>query len=113
MEHVDGGSLLDKCREGAIPLEDAVELTCQLCSALDKTHNAGMPVVGYFGGRWHLRGEMMSAMGQVEETLADGIADGVKRSFSSAGNVVGIIKIMRSYAKKDRARSRSIRSPYS
>jgi serine/threonine-protein kinase len=30
MEHVDGGSLLDKCREGALPLEEAVELTCQL-----------------------------------------------------------------------------------
>jgi hypothetical protein len=34
------GSLLDRCRAGAIPLEDAVELTCQLCSALDKAHAA-------------------------------------------------------------------------
>jgi serine/threonine protein kinase len=40
MEYVDGGSLLDRCRAGAIPLEDAVELTCQLCSALDKAHAA-------------------------------------------------------------------------
>jgi serine/threonine protein kinase len=40
MEFVDGGSLLDRCREGAIPLEEAVELTCQLCSALDKAHAA-------------------------------------------------------------------------
>ena len=40
MEYVDGGSLLDRCREGAIPLEEAVELTCQLCSALDKAHAA-------------------------------------------------------------------------
>lgn len=31
MEYVDGGSLLDRCREGALPLEDAVELACQLC----------------------------------------------------------------------------------
>jgi formylglycine-generating enzyme required for sulfatase activity/serine/threonine protein kinase len=42
MEYVDGGSLLDKCREGAIPLEEAVELTCQLCDGLGKAHEAGI-----------------------------------------------------------------------
>jgi serine/threonine protein kinase/tetratricopeptide (TPR) repeat protein len=40
MEYVDGGSLLDRCRAGAIPLDEAIELTCQLCSALDKAHAA-------------------------------------------------------------------------
>jgi hypothetical protein len=30
MEYVGGGSLLDKCREGALPLEEAVELTCSV-----------------------------------------------------------------------------------
>jgi formylglycine-generating enzyme required for sulfatase activity/serine/threonine protein kinase len=42
MEHVDGGSLLDKCREGALPLDEAVELTCQLCDGLSKAHDAGI-----------------------------------------------------------------------
>jgi formylglycine-generating enzyme required for sulfatase activity/serine/threonine protein kinase len=42
MEYVGGGSLLDKCREGALPLEEAVELTCQLCDGLSKAHDAGI-----------------------------------------------------------------------
>jgi len=42
MEYGGGGSLLDKCREGAIPLEEAVELTCQLCDGLEMAHDAGI-----------------------------------------------------------------------
>jgi hypothetical protein len=42
MEFVDGSSLLDKCREGALPLEEAIELTCQLCDGLAKAHDAGI-----------------------------------------------------------------------
>ena len=42
MEYVDGGSLLDKCRDVAMPLEEAVELTCQLCDGLSKAHDAGI-----------------------------------------------------------------------
>ena len=42
MEYVGGGSLLDKCREGALPLEEAVELSCQLCDGLSKAHDAGI-----------------------------------------------------------------------
>jgi eukaryotic-like serine/threonine-protein kinase len=42
MEYVGGGSLLDKCREGALPLEEAVELTCQLCDGLEMAHDAGI-----------------------------------------------------------------------
>ncbi|MEC8431937.1 MAG: protein kinase, partial [Planctomycetota bacterium] len=36
MEFVEGSSLLDKCRQGPIELEEAVELTCQLCDGLSK-----------------------------------------------------------------------------
>jgi len=42
MEYVDGISLLDKCRGNPLPLEEAVELTCQLCDGLGKAHDAGI-----------------------------------------------------------------------
>jgi serine/threonine-protein kinase len=42
MEYVDGGSLLDRCREGPLPLEDAVDLACQLCDGLAKAHDVGI-----------------------------------------------------------------------
>ena len=42
MEYVEGRSLLDKCREGAIPLEEAVDLTCQLCDGLGTAHEANI-----------------------------------------------------------------------
>ena len=35
MEYVEGNSLLEKCREGAIPIDEAIEMTCQLCDGLD------------------------------------------------------------------------------
>ena len=34
MEYVEGGSLLNRCRDGALPLKEAVDLTCQLCDGL-------------------------------------------------------------------------------
>ena len=42
MEYVEGSSLLDKCREGALDLEEAVNLTCQLCDGLSKAHAASI-----------------------------------------------------------------------
>jgi len=42
MEYVDGGSLLDRCRDGAMPLEGAVDLACQLCDGLAKAHDLGI-----------------------------------------------------------------------
>ncbi len=39
MEYVDGGSLLDRCREGALPLEEAIDLACQICDGLAKAHD--------------------------------------------------------------------------
>ena len=42
MEYVDGGSLLDRCRGGAMPLEDAVDLACYLCDGLAKAHDLGI-----------------------------------------------------------------------
>ena len=42
MEYVEGSNLLDKCREGAVPLEEAIDLTCQLCDGLAKAHAANI-----------------------------------------------------------------------
>ena len=42
MEYVDSGSLLDRCRSGVVPVEEAVELVCQLCDGLAKAHEAGI-----------------------------------------------------------------------
>jgi tRNA A-37 threonylcarbamoyl transferase component Bud32 len=42
LEYVEGKSLLERCQEGAIPLEEAVDLTCQVCDGLGKAHDAGI-----------------------------------------------------------------------
>ena len=42
LEYVSGGSLLDRCRQGPIPLEEAINITCQLCDGLAKAHDAGI-----------------------------------------------------------------------
>ncbi|MFM8890451.1 MAG: serine/threonine-protein kinase, partial [Planctomycetia bacterium] len=39
MEYVDGGSLLDRCKAGPIPLEEAIDLACQICDGLAKAHD--------------------------------------------------------------------------
>ena len=42
IEYVDGRSLLDRCRDGAISPEEAVDLTCQLCDGLSRAHDQGI-----------------------------------------------------------------------
>ncbi|MCP4479583.1 MAG: protein kinase [Planctomycetaceae bacterium] len=42
LEYVRGASLLDRCLEGVIPLDEAVEIICQLCDGLGKAHDAGV-----------------------------------------------------------------------
>jgi serine/threonine protein kinase len=42
MEYVDGESLLDRCRAGALPIEEAIELTSQLCEGLGRAHAKGI-----------------------------------------------------------------------
>jgi formylglycine-generating enzyme required for sulfatase activity/serine/threonine protein kinase len=42
MEYVDGNSLLDRCRQGAVPVEQAVSLVCQLCDGLGRAHDLGI-----------------------------------------------------------------------
>ena len=42
MEYVAGGSLLDRCKQGPIELEEAVDLACHLCDGLARAHDAGI-----------------------------------------------------------------------
>jgi serine/threonine protein kinase/formylglycine-generating enzyme required for sulfatase activity/TPR repeat protein len=42
MQYIDGGSLLERCREGTLPVEEAVDLICQICDALTMCHDAGV-----------------------------------------------------------------------
>ena len=42
LEYVDGGSLLDKLKNGKLEVEEAVDITCQLCDGLSVTHNHGI-----------------------------------------------------------------------
>ena len=42
IEYIDGGSLLDRCKAGAIPLEEAVGMVCQVCDGLARAHDAGI-----------------------------------------------------------------------
>ena len=41
MEYAEG-SLLARCKEGALPAEEAIDLVCQLCDGLGKAHDIGI-----------------------------------------------------------------------
>jgi len=42
MEFVEGNSLLDRLGDEAMPLDEAIDLTCQLCDGLVKAHDANI-----------------------------------------------------------------------
>jgi len=42
MEYVDGGSLADLCKAGAVPVERAIDLVCQVCEGLAMAHEQGI-----------------------------------------------------------------------
>ena len=42
LECVTGGSLLDRCKQGPIPPEEAVDIVCQLCDGIAKAHAEGI-----------------------------------------------------------------------
>ncbi|MEI6541459.1 MAG: serine/threonine-protein kinase, partial [Planctomycetota bacterium] len=42
LEYVAGNSLLDRCQQGAIPLEEAITLICHLCDGLTRAHELGI-----------------------------------------------------------------------
>ncbi|MDB4622041.1 serine/threonine protein kinase, partial [Rubripirellula sp.] len=42
MEFVPGGTLLDRCKQGPLELDEAIDLACQLCDGLGRAHDAGI-----------------------------------------------------------------------
>jgi len=42
IEYIDGGSLLDLCKAGPIPLGEAVAMVCDVCEGLARAHDAGI-----------------------------------------------------------------------
>ena len=42
IEYIDGGSLLDRCKAGPIPPDEAMSLLCQACDGLAKAHDVGI-----------------------------------------------------------------------
>jgi serine/threonine protein kinase/uncharacterized membrane protein YhaH (DUF805 family) len=42
LEYVGGGSLLDKLKDGKLEVEEAVDITCQLCDGLSLAHDQGV-----------------------------------------------------------------------
>jgi serine/threonine protein kinase/formylglycine-generating enzyme required for sulfatase activity len=42
MEYVDGQSLLERCKDNPLPVEEAVELTCELLGGLGRAHELGI-----------------------------------------------------------------------
>jgi formylglycine-generating enzyme required for sulfatase activity len=42
MEYIDGGNLLERCLRETISVDEAIEITCQLCDGLSKAHACGI-----------------------------------------------------------------------
>ena len=42
MEYVAGGAFMERCTQGPIELEDAVDSACQVCDGLIRAHNTGI-----------------------------------------------------------------------
>jgi len=99
MEYVDGGSLLDRCREGAIPVDEAIELTCQLCDGLGKAHDAGIIHRDIKPANVLLTGEgvpKLTDFGLAKDETADA-------GLSVAGAVLGTLDFMPPEQRRDSA----------
>jgi formylglycine-generating enzyme required for sulfatase activity len=99
MQYVDGGSLLDRCREGALPVEDAVNLTCQICDALTMCHDAGVIHRDIKPANILMTGDgspRLTDFGLVKEDSIDG-------GQTVAGTVLGTLDFMPPEQRRDAA----------
>ena len=99
MQYVDGGSLLDRCQAGALPVEEAVDLTCQICDALTKCHDAGVIHRDIKPANILMTGDgspRLTDFGLVKEDMIDG-------GQTAAGAVLGTLDFMPPEQRKDAA----------
>ena len=99
MQYVDGGSLLDRCQAGALPVEEAVDLTCQICDALTKCHDAGVIHRDIKPANILMTGDgspRLTDFGLVKEDTIDG-------GQTAAGAVLGTLDFMPPEQRKDAA----------
>jgi serine/threonine protein kinase len=99
MQYIDGGSLLDRCQAGALPVEEAVELTCQVCDALTMCHDAGVIHRDIKPANILMTGDgspRLTDFGLVKEDSIDG-------GQTAAGAVLGTLDFMPPEQRKDAA----------
>jgi formylglycine-generating enzyme required for sulfatase activity len=99
MQYIDGGSLLDRCREGTLPVEEAVDLICQVCDVLTMCHDAGMIHRDIKPANILMTGDgspRLTDFGLVKDDTIDG-------GQTSAGAVLGTLDFMPPEQRKDAA----------
>ena len=97
LEYVEGKSLLERCQKGAIPLEEAVDLTCQLCDGLSKAHDANIIHRDIKPANVLLTNDgipKLTDFGLAKDEAADG-------GLSVAGAVLGTLDFMPPEQRKD------------
>ena len=99
MEYVDGGCLLDRCRAGALPLDEAVHITCQLCSALEMAHEAGIIHRDIKPANVLLTKDGVPALTDFGLARQDSVNDGM----TVTGAVLGTVDFMPPEQRKDAA----------
>ena len=99
MEFVEGNSLLGRLRDGAIPLDEAIDMACQLCDGLEMAHDAGIIHRDIKPANVLLtsRGEpKLTDFGLAKDETAD-------TGLSVAGAVLGTLDFMPPEQRKDAA----------
>jgi formylglycine-generating enzyme required for sulfatase activity len=99
LEYVEGKSLLERCQKGAIPLEKAIDLTCQLCDGLGKAHDANIIHRDIKPANVLLTTDgipKLTDFGLAKDEAADG-------GLSVAGAVLGTLDFMPPEQRKDAA----------
>ncbi|MCL4206012.1 MAG: protein kinase, partial [Pirellulaceae bacterium] len=98
MEFVEGGSLLERCRDGVkIPLDEAVDIICQLCDGLSKAHELGIIHRDIKPANVMLTPDgrpKLTDFGLARQELADA-------SISQSGQVLGTLEFMPPEQQRD------------